>query len=165
MVTRHSEPDLLRGALAGLAAGLVASAAMHAFQTIATRLSAGDESDNDPATVKAADAVVHGATGKHIPEDRKAVTGNLVHYGTGTLIGVAYGMLAEYQPEVTKGMGVMLGSATALLLDEGAVPALGLGAWPTETPASTHLFGAASHAVYGFAAEATRAAVSGALAA
>lgn len=158
--TKRTEngPKLLRGAAAGLAAGLVASLVMHGFQAVASGWAEGD-SDEDPSTVKAADRVMAGATGEHLRDEEKTVAGNLVHYGVGALLGIAYGIAAEYRPEVTKGGGTMFGSATALLLDEGAVPAAGLSAMPGKVPAAVHAYGAAAHLVYGGAAEATRAAV------
>lgn len=109
--------------------------------------------------MKAADAVTDATTGRHLQADGKELAGNLVHYVTGALIGVAYGIAAEYRPEVTEGMGNLLGGATSLLLDEGAVPALGLADKAAQVPASNHLFGLSAHAVFGMAAEAARGAV------
>ena len=39
------------------------------------------------------------------------------------------------------------------------MPALGLSKWPAEYPVSTHLYGLASHVVYGLTAELLRGAI------
>jgi hypothetical protein len=150
-----ASPSPWRGALAGLAAGLVASAAMDAFQRLAATLSdsgGGDES----ATSRAADRVSQAATGAPVPDARKAAAGQAVHYVTGALLGLGYGVLAEYRPAATGDFGTRFALTTATLLDEGAVPAAGLGDAPWQTPASGHAYALASHLVFGTAAEATR---------
>lgn len=157
VVTR--EPNLLAGALAGLAAGLVASFAMSQAQAIAGKLGLDPsaDSDEDPATVKAAQVVSRSARGMELQDQTsKDIAGSAVHYVTGTLLGVAYGIAAEYRAETTAGAGAAFGIGTSLLLDEAAVPAAGLSAPPTQIDAGTHLFGLVSHLVYGLAAEATR---------
>jgi putative membrane protein len=79
-----------------------------------------------------------------------------MHYALGLGLGVAYGVAAEFRPEVTVGAGTLFGVATATVLDEAAVPALGLAEPPWETDAGTHLFSYASHVVFGLAAELVR---------
>jgi uncharacterized membrane protein YagU involved in acid resistance len=74
---------------------------------------------------------------------------------------VAYGVAAELRPAVTSGFGTGFGLATFALLDEGAVPAVGLAPPPTQTPASTHLYAGASHIVFGAVTEASRRAIRG----
>lgn len=153
------KPNLLAGALAGLAAGLVASFAMSQAQAIAGKLGLDPsaDSDEDPATVKAAQAVSRSARGMELQDpSSKELAGSAVHYVTGTLLGVAYGIAAEYRPETTVGAGTAFGLGTSLLLDEAAVPAVGLSAPPTEIDAGTHAYGLVSHIVYGLAAEGTR---------
>jgi uncharacterized membrane protein YagU involved in acid resistance len=158
-----SNPRPLIGLLAGVAAGLVASAAMAAFQNQASKLiPKEDQSDGDPATVKAADVVVEATTGDKVPEPYREASGQAVHYIVGGVLGGIYGLITEYRPEAASGFGGAYGVVTSALLDEGAVPALGLGSGPSETPASIHAYGAASHLVYGVVLEGVRRIIAGA---
>ena len=79
----------------------------------------------------------------------------------GGVLGGIYGLITEYRPEAASGFGGAYGVVTSALLDEGAVPALGLGSGPTETPASIHAYGAASHLVYGMVLEGVRRIIAG----
>lgn len=144
-----------RGAAAGLAAGLVAAAAMDLFQRGVAKLQDND-SGGESATTRAADRVSEAATGEPVPEPRKPAAGQAVHYAFGALLGTGYGVLAEYWPQATTGAGAPFGLAAAALVDETAVPLAGLGSPPWQAPLSTHAYSAASHLVFGTAAEATR---------
>jgi len=59
--------------------------------------------------------------------------------------------------------GLFLGAALFGIADEVAVPALGLSGKPSEFPLSSHLYGLASHLVYGVTTEITRRAMRAAL--
>lgn len=149
------EPQLWKGALAGLAAGLVASLVMDGFQRALSALSPSDN-EGEPATEKAADRVALETTGLPVPQADKPLAGQAVHYALGAALGVGYGVTAEALPVATAGGGTAFGLAAAIVLDEVAVPAMGLGDAPWQTPASTHAYTIASHLVFGAAAEATR---------
>ena len=160
---RASTGDVLRGLAAGAAAGLVASWVMNEFQSFWTAVAKpggkDDEdegSDDEPATTKAADLAAEIATGEPVPEPLRKYADPVVHYATGAAVGAIYGALAEVFPKVTKGGGAAYAGIVALGLDEGLVPALGLGPKPSETPAKTHLYGLSSHVVFGWAMEAAR---------
>jgi len=160
----HAIPDPLKGALAGLAAGLTAAFVMDRFQwALAKAMPSDGGGDQEPATERAADRVARIATGDDVPGDDKPVAGQLVHYALGAALGVAYGIAAEYSPSVTTGFGTAFGTGTAAVLDEAVVPAVGLGDAPWNTGAGTHLYSLASHLVFGGAAEATRRSVRAAL--
>lgn len=150
------QPDLLRGAIAGLAAGLAASLAMDLAQRALAKMQPEDGEDSEPATEKAADRVAEAASGAPVPEAKKPIAGQAVHYTFGAWLGVSYGIAAEYDERVTAGAGSVLGVGSALLFDEAAVPAAGLGEAPWEAPASTHLYSLISHLIYGTVAEGTR---------
>ena len=152
-------PDPLKGALAGLVAGLAASIAMDGFQRIVSAMSKPDASE--PSTEKAADRISAAATGAPIAQADRPAAGQVVHYLTGLGLGLAYGVAAEYSDAVTAGSGSAFGSATAALLDEGVVPALGLGPAPWQTSASTHAYSGGAHLVFGVVAEITRRAIRG----
>ncbi|MBE7184042.1 MAG: DUF1440 domain-containing protein [Methylobacterium mesophilicum] len=151
------DADLAKGVVAGLAAGLVASLAMDLFQRVAHRLQSSEEaSDDDPATVKAANAVARQFTGRPVPRFAKPAAGEAVHDATGTGLGALYGALAELAPVATSGTGAGYAVATWAAFDGGAVPMLGWGPKPAETPPSSHAYGLASHLVYGVTLELAR---------
>lgn len=137
--------------LAGVAGGIVASLAMDLFQKgVAAVVDMGGSND-DPATVKAADSVSEPVTQK-----RRESAGVLVHYVTGAALGAGYALAARVWPETTAGFGTAFGVGVATLLDDVAVPAFGWGPSATETPPAIHAYGLASHVVFGAALEGTR---------
>ncbi|HET9212304.1 MAG TPA: DUF1440 domain-containing protein, partial [Thermoanaerobaculia bacterium] len=149
------QANLWKGAAAGLAAGLAATWAMTQFQHLSGKLvdrakredpqhsakrgkqeSAQQKEQGDDATVKAADKLSRGLFHHPLSQDEKKVAGPAMHYGFGTLTGLAYGALAELAPAVTRGAGAPFGTAVWLGADEVAVPAFGLAGPPWEHPAS-----------------------------
>lgn len=155
-----NEPRPLLGLAAGIAAGLIASAAMAAFQSQAQKLFP-DEGDEDPATVQAADAASEAVIGDPVPEPYREKAGMAVHFVVGGVLGAIYGVIAEYRPEARSGFGSAYGIAAAALLDEGAVPAAGLAPGPEDASLASHAFGAASHLLYGWVLEGVRALIAG----
>ena len=169
MFSSRPSPDPLKGLLAGVAGGLAAAWVMERFQalvpqeTFAALLGGGqagqqggDGQEGEPATVKTAEAISEGVLGHDLTKREKAWAGPAVHYAFGSSVGAAYGVTAEYAPEVTEGAGLPFGAAVWLLADEGAVPALGLSDAPWKYPPSTHVYALASHLVYGLTAEGAR---------
>ena len=154
--TRMAKPRPLLGLIAGVAAGLVASAAMAAFQSQAAKMMPDESGKDDPATVKAADRASEALIDAPVPEPWRAQAGQAVHYVTGAVLGGIYGMITEYKPEASAGFGSAYGIATSALLDEAVVPAAGLGPEPDDTPLATHAYGVASHLVYGIVLEGVR---------
>ena len=123
-----------------------------------------DESEQqDDTTVKTASAISEGLFGHKLTKNEKKIAGPVVHYSLGTGVGGLYGAAAEVAPEVTMGAGLPFGAAFWLVVDETAVPVLGLSKPPTEYPVSTHVYALASHLVYGLTAELVRRAVRKAL--
>ena len=150
-----------KGIVAGAVAGLAATYVMTKFQSSFSKLAKQDEENQsedqgDPSTVKVADKISTVVRGQHLPDDQKETAGNVVHYGFGTLMGAAYGALAEYAPITRSGFGSAFGSALFVGADEIGVPLAGLSKPPQETPARLHLYAWASHLVYGAALEGTR---------
>ena len=170
--------DVLKGLVAGLAAGLVASWTMNQFQAAWTRIAQGNEkshgaqslqpaegskgdqqkdvNEQDDATVETAKVISRNVFGHELQESEKEPAGALVHYTFGITSGGLYGALAEVSPQVTMGAGLPFGAAFWLIADEVTVPLLGLSEGPTEYPVSTHVYSFASHLVYGVTAEFTR---------
>lgn len=153
--------QLLRSTVIGIAAGLSASWIMNRFQTLVTDAStagtgSGDGEQDEPATVKAADAVSNTVTGEPVPEEYEAPAELAVHYGFGAFVGGLYGALGEFLPGVRAGFGTAYGAGVAVVADEALVPAMGLAPPPQDVPAHTHAYAIASHLVFGAALEGSR---------
>jgi hypothetical protein len=114
------------------------------------------EGNEDDATVKTATLVSRKVFEHELTEGEKKVAGPVVHYAYGSLVGAVYGGLAELMPITAAGFGMPFGIALWLLGDEIAVPALGLGASPTETPADKHADALAAHLMYGVTTDVLR---------
>ena len=155
MSAEANSPMPFRGAVAGFAAGLAASVAMNLFQRLWAQALPMPQSE-DPSTVKAAQKASRMTTGKYVSEEDKPFAGNVVHFAFGGGLGAAYGLIAEYRPSVTDGLGIPFGLAAAALFDEAAVPAAGLSRPATKIPMKRHLYGIASHVVYGGVTEGVR---------
>lgn len=147
--------DYARAAAAGMLAGLAAGAVMNGFQTMWST-AAGQDSDAEPATTKAADRAARAVTGSPVPNRWRDAADPAVHYATAAALGLGYALAAEAGWAVTAGFGAPFGAAVALVLDEGLVPALGLASSPAEAPPAVHASALASHLVFGVALEASR---------
>ncbi len=147
--------DLAAGAAAGALAGLTGSAVMEVFQTYSSSLFSPSGS-NPPATEQAAQSAARLVAGARLRKADREVGGAAVHYVFGTVTGAAYGVLAEKVPGVTRWRGLAFGLACATLIDQIAVPLFGFARNPLRYTVRTHLYGYASHLVFGFATEAVR---------
>ncbi len=168
--TDDHETDILKGLVAGVAGGLFASFLMEQFQAawsgVAEAIGSSKKSAGrpaDPATVKAANAIVKKISGRKIPAAYKPAVGEVMHYGMGAASAAVYGTLAEVVPFLTIGDGLAFGTGVWLLADEVAAPASGLSKSPKEIPLTTHIYALASHLVYGWLTETVRRAVRGVL--
>ena len=113
----------------------------------------------DDTTVRAASAISERLFVHKLTPSEKKIAGPAVHYILGTGVGGLYGAAAEIAPKVTAGKGLPFGAAFWLVVDEGAVPLLGLSKGPTAYPLSTHAYALSSHFVYGLTTEVVRRAV------
>ena len=156
-----SQMNLLKGLLAGAAAGLAASFVMgqfHAqFQNADSRPTrvAPARADED-STVKAASALSRAVLRHKLTPAQKKLAGPLMDYAFGATLAGIYGMAVELHPEFSAGRGVPFGMAVWLGAHVIAVPALGLSQPITKSPprAETIEFGA--HLVYGAVTESLR---------
>jgi putative membrane protein len=170
--------NVWKGLAAGLIGGLVASWTMNRFQDGWSRFAQGNqrsprgqdelptrqpESDEpgsvepeDDTTVKTASAISEGVFDHKLTQREKKIAGPAVHYALGTGVGGLYGAAAEIAPKVTAGTGLPFGALFWLVVDEGAVPILGLSKGPRQYPLSTHAYALASHFVYGVTTELVR---------
>jgi putative membrane protein len=166
-----NNPHLVRGILAGVAGGLVASWLMNEFiagpgAALTKAVNTPEENaaaakqnpdDQQDATMKTADTLTEVATGgQHLTWEQQKTGGPIVHYSFGALMGGVYGVLAEYSDVFSAGYGTGFGSALFAGADLLAVPAFHLGKPVTETPVHTLATPFAAHLVYGAATELTR---------
>jgi putative membrane protein len=167
---RSAWKGLLAGAAGGLAGTIVMTQFQNAWQKAAEKKRSGDmrgaerresaraSEEKEDATMKAAGKLAR-AAGRELTQEQKKQASPWVHYGFGTAMGALWGMAMETSPRGVRAQrvpffGSLFGSALFLGADEMAVPALGL-AEASESP-SSHLYGWASHLVYGVTAEFVR---------
>lgn len=171
-MNKQSTRSAWKGLAAGVVGGVVASWAMDRFQYWWLSFGGGDElqlqqtpSDHqaEPATVKTASAISEEVFGHSLTVKEKEIAGPVVHYAVGATAGAVYGLAAEYEPDVTTLAGIPFGAAFCMVVDEGALPLLGLAKGPAAYPISTHAYALASHLVFGLTAEVVRRAVRRAL--
>jgi hypothetical protein len=165
----RSRPEPWKGLAAGVIGGLAATIIMSQFQAAWGKASEAlrreedsysreeeDQQDED-ATMKAA-GMLAAAGGSRLSHEEKKKARPLVHYAFGSAMGAAYGLANEFAPVGRKMLNPLLsgsGFGTALFLgaDEWAVPALGLAESAKKSPVSSHIYGWASHLVYGLTLE------------
>ena len=162
----REEANLWKGLVAGMVAGFAATYIKDRFQNLlasvekaeAKPLPAGQTKPRpeDPATVKAANAMSQRFLHRQLRKKEKDLAGPMVDYGFGSLAGMMYGAAAEVAPVTTIGGGAGFGSALWVVADELAVPATGLAKWPNKYPAKTHAYGFSGHLIYGMAMELVR---------
>jgi putative membrane protein len=170
-MSTQNNPHILRGILAGIAGGLVASWMMNEFLAgpgaqLTKALNTPEENaaaaKQDPearqdATMITADKIVETVTGgQHLTWSQQKEGGPIVHYSFGALMGGIYGGLAEYSSLFSSGYGTGFGSALFASADLLAVPAFHLSAPLDETPVHTLATPYAAHLVYGATTELVR---------
>lgn len=166
MSKNNSDKNLLKGIIAGAVAGIAATFVMSQFQNLTSYLSdSGDSSGgkDEPATVKAAEALSEKILGHELVENEKQTAGVAMHYVMGGVSGAIYGATTEYTDFTKMGFGLPFGSAVWAIADDFIVPALGFSKSPLEYPLSTHAYALSSHMVYGATSEFVRNAVRKAL--
>ncbi|MCA1577099.1 MAG: DUF1440 domain-containing protein [Acidobacteria bacterium] len=167
--TEKPEPNVLKGLAAGVIGGLLATFLMTEVQSLWSKVgeevsSNGDDAsgkedrqqEETPATVKAAQAISKNVFDHQLQKSEEPVAGQIVHYAMGATSGAIYGVTAELAQIVTKGAGVPFGTAVWAIADETLVPVLGLSKSPARYPVSTHVYGLASHFVYGVTTDLVR---------
>ena len=159
MGVRSGNDKVYKGVIAGAIGGWTASWIMTRFQfLLAHALGQTDphEGQGEDATVKTAQRISSEVLGHELSAEEMEAAGPLVHYSYGMGIGAVYGGLAQAHKITTSGFGSAYGAAAWALGEEIAVPALGLGRKPAETPLSQHFQTLAAHLVYGITLEAVR---------
>jgi putative membrane protein len=166
-MTTIRRKDAVKGVVAGLAGGLVASWTMNQFQALVSRATNGSSqqsaSDDENATERLAQTLAEKTIDRRLSKKEIGVAAPVVHYAYGTLMGGVYGAAAErstgWQPLTGAAYGALLWAAG----DELAVPLLGLSRPSTEFPIGTHVQALAAHIVYGVTTELVRRGIRGAM--
>ncbi|MBA4185467.1 MAG: DUF1440 domain-containing protein [Acidobacteria bacterium] len=161
---KASADDVIKGAVAGLVGGLVASFVMSEFQTLLSALSEEEKKskkkkEDEPANVKAAEGISKAVFDHRLKKSEKEPAGEAAHYAMGATSGLIYGIASEIAPMTTVGLGLPFGAAVWLVADDVVVPALGLAKPATQYPLSTHAYALSSHLVYGLTTDLVRRAV------
>jgi len=181
---RRRTRNVAKGVAAGLVGGLIATVVMTQFQSLAGKYledskdSQDDQSsqdvssqqanasgngsnqkqeeDDDDATAKLAGIVAERVFHRELSKPGKKKAGMAIHYAFGSIVGALYGAVAELQPEVTTGKGLVWGTGVWATADEAAVPMLGVSESPAQQPLSIHAYALGSHLVYGGTLETVR---------
>jgi len=152
-----------RGVIAGLVGGVIAAGAMSVVHKSFAVISSGaqqtppvDQPQEEDATVKVADGIARWLFHRPLPEDKKSVAGNVVHYAFAGSVGALYGGVATVVPRVTTAVGLPFGIAVWLGAHVITVPALDLAEPPTRRPPSKEGEEFLLHLVYGAVTELVR---------
>ena len=173
--------NVVKGAVAGLLGGLIASFVMNrvqaAFSETGNNKSHGAQSDQsgapnhgvaayleargvdhpgDNAAERTANLVATAVAQKPLSKRERQAGGTLFHYLFGAGTGAVYGALSELSWPIRAGVGLPFGLAVWLVADEGVVPALGLSKSASEHPPPVNAKALASHLVYGVSTDLTR---------
>ena len=148
-----------RAVLAGVVGGLVGSLAMKGYIVAARRLH-GDRSspafDQGGPSHQVAELAFRGVAGRSLTPAERVVGGEVVHYAFGAFVGAIYGGLAEYQPWVLAGYGLLFGVGVFVAADESSMPALGLTNKPWDETLGAQAEHLGAHLVFGVVSEAVR---------
>ncbi len=150
----HEAPEqtsLLKGAIAGLVGGLVATAAKSLAEKFYPPRVHGEPEPPDVLANKIA--------GHPLSGTEQEVVSETIHWGFGALTGAAYGALAEFYPAATSREGATFGLTLASLTHQSALPALGLSAKPSEQSSREQTSEMATHILYGLVTETVRSVV------
>ena len=141
--------------IAGLVGGVIAAGAMSLVHKGFGAPSA-EEQQSEDATVRVADGVSRSLVNRPVPDDKKPLAANIVHYAFGAGVGALYGGVADVAPRVTVALGLPFGVSVWLGAHVIMVPALGLAAPPTRQSASKEALEFVLHLVYGAVTEVVR---------
>ncbi len=172
MFNRRPRPEPLKGALAGAVAGLGAAYLKSLVEPPLQTITEGiwpptteqkkevgadpkGHQDNMPPAVMV-EAAAENLADTHLSKQQKLAYQQVIHYTLGAVLGAVYGALAEYEPQVTRGLGVPAGAAMYLCTHATAVPATGFQRWPWQLPRAAVAWESGSHLVFGAGLELAR---------
>jgi hypothetical protein len=173
------EPDVAKGAIAGLVGGLAGTFVMSEFQGWWSRAVRGEQPQSSGGHHDARDwqelhegknaneitaqALARTAIGRPLDRSELSIAAPAVHYTFGALVGGFYGAMAENTPTVRALSGAAYGTAVWAAADEIAMPVLGLSERTDQQPFERHFHAFAAHLVFGVATELVRRGVRAAL--
>ena len=143
--------SLTKAVLAGLAAGLVGSAAKVVAEKLVPPRTQGQ---TPPPKVMVRRA--ENAAGTSLPPAAEKAAAESLHWVFGTLTGAAYSVAAEYRPRVTAWKGAAFGLTVNKLMHERLLPRAGLVEPAADQPAQERVSEWVTHVVYGFTTEVVR---------
>lgn len=149
-----NEHPVLRSLIVGATAGIVGAWIMKRFQSVLEAADLRPTRRGKPSTVKAANRAAETLTDSPLPKRKEPAGGVAVHYAFGAFLGAVYGVAGRRFPVIRARFGTAYGAAVALLADELAVPLTGLGPTPDKTSPALHVYGVASHLIFGAGLEA-----------
>lgn len=147
--------SLVKGLVAGIVGGLVATAAKSLTEKMYPPRVHGEPEPPEVAAEKMA--------GHPLDEDTKEVASETIHWVFGAAAGGFYGVLAELYPQVTAKSGATFGLTLMSLTHQGALPALGLSEPVEDQTFRERSSEASTHVVYGVVTEKVRGWVRGML--
>ncbi|HEY9139079.1 MAG TPA: DUF1440 domain-containing protein [Terriglobus sp.] len=140
--------DILKGALAGLIGGLIATAAKSAAEKLYPPRTHGEAEPTALLAEKLGQPRLE-------TKEKKAMEEG-IHWVFGAAAGAAYGAIAEVYPQVTAKYGANFGMTLMAVTHEGVLPALGLATPPLEQEGREKRSEIVTHAVYGVVCETVR---------
>ena len=140
--------SLVRGAVAGLIAGIVGTAA----KAVAERI----YPPRPKGLAAPPEVLADRASGGALTAGQTKFAGESIHWLMGASAGATYGAVAEYYPQVTAKEGASFGVVLGTLTHEGLLPAVGLVAKPDGQTPREHASEMTSHIVYGVVTEVVR---------
>ena len=165
-----SRPSLWKGAVAGLAGGIVGTFVKSQAEPVLQKLGETlfppthaekerrgadvmGHSDRMPPATLAQDAT--DAVGVTLSRDEKLAAQSAIHWAFGTTAGVAYGVLAEIT-DIETAYGVPAATVLSAATHGSTLPAAGLQAPPDRLPTAWWVWELGSHLVYGLTVEIVR---------
>ena len=148
----HGEPDYVRGFVAGMIGGLVATGVK---SIVDASLPTGQPQVEHDARLQ----VVEGAeelTGNDMNRNGEETAQQALNFVFGAFVGGIYGVIAEAAPAVQAPAGITFGAALWTAAHKIALPALGLGPSPLEEPVGKQVGQLGSHMAYGATVEMVR---------
>jgi hypothetical protein len=152
---RNLAADLLKGAVAGLAATWVmgqVTSYLYENESSEAR-EAEDRARGDRTAYGVAAEKAAGLGGWELSEEQRQQAGAAIHWVLGAGAGAIYGAVRPRISAADAANGLLFGTAFWAVIDEGANTALGLTPGPSAFPWQTHARGLTGHLVFGVAAD------------
>jgi putative membrane protein len=168
MTSEPKRPGGSRGIVVGLVAAWVKALTEPRLQAAVERIlppspaqkqevgadPAGRPENMPPAVVAQRTAVALGHGGLTVPQRLRVQ--NVIHYGTGAGLGIAYSAVADRWPAASRGRGALAGLAIYAGTHGSLLPALGVQRPPWQLAPAAVAWESTSHAMFGIALEAMR---------